>query len=65
MKIRTIALATAALAALTGCAPQAGASCNPKKDSSYLSTHSEHGKTTTTRLECKQVGIDKYQWRKV
>jgi hypothetical protein len=60
-----IAVALLVLAALAGCTPQAGDSCDPKKDSSFLSSHTENGKTTTTKLECKQVGIDKYEWRKV
>jgi hypothetical protein len=58
------ALTVACLAALTACTPHAGGSCNPKKDFSYFSTHTEHGKTTTTKLVCKQVGVNRYEWRK-
>lgn len=68
MTIRPFALAVTAvavLAASTGCKPVAGASCDPKKDSSYFSSHTEHGKSTTTQLECKRVGPDRYEWVKV
>lgn len=63
-------LAPTAIAALilitaTGCAPRAGQKCDPTKDRSYFSTHSENGKTTTVRLECRQVGYKKYEWVKV
>lgn len=59
------ALAAATLTALTGCAPRAGDKCDPSKDSSYFSSHTENGKTTTVSLECKQVGYRTYKWVKV
>jgi len=63
---RMLAVSAAALAfAAAGCTPKAGTSCDPKKDHSYFSTHTENGKTTTVSLACKQVGIDRYEWRKV
>jgi len=60
-----LAATVAALLTLTGCTPKAGRSCDPDQDSSYFSTHTENGKTTTTRLTCKQVGINRYEWVKV
>jgi len=60
-----IAVGVAATVSLTGCTPRAGGKCDPSKDSSYLSSHTENGKTVTTRLECKQVGVDRYEWVKV
>ena len=59
-----IVVALLAVAALAGCTPHAGDTCNPSKDTEYYSQHTENGKTKTVHLECKQVGIDKYQWRK-
>lgn len=67
MTTRPLALAiaaTAALLVLTGCTPQEGGKCDPKKDSSFFSSHTEDGKTKTVRLECKQTGINKYRWVK-
>lgn len=65
---KTVALPVillAATVALSGCTPQAGGKCDPSKDSSYLSSHTENGRTKTTKLECRQVGINKYRWVKV
>ena len=64
---RMLAAIAAVVLALTatGCTPKAGNSCDPKKDHSYFSTHTEKGRTTTVSLECKQTGIDRYEWRKV
>jgi len=55
-----------------GCPPEAGDSCDPSKDFSYFSSHTDNGKTTTVRLECQPVvdttgrGLpDRYEWVKV
>lgn len=62
--LAAVGLAALVLATAAGCPPRAGGSCDPKKDSSYYSTHHEGGKTTTVSLECKQVGINRYEWVK-
>jgi hypothetical protein len=67
------ALGVAATVAMAGCTPHAGDTCDPSKDFSYLSTHTQNGKTVTVRLVCKQVGVDttgrgqpdRYEWVKV
>lgn len=59
-----IALAATITLGAAGCTPQEGGKCNPKTDSEYYSTHTDNGKTKTVHLECRQVGIDKYEWRK-
>jgi len=59
---RPVALAALVLA-LAGCTPHSGDTCNPKTDSDYYSQHTDNGKTTTVHLACRQVGINKYEWR--
>lgn len=63
--IAPAALAALVVATTTGCTPRAGQECDPTKDRSYYSTHTENGKTTTVSLECRQVGYKKYEWVKV
>lgn len=62
--LRPLVLLAALTVLLTGCTPKAGQGCDPGKEKQYYSTHTENGKTTTVNLECKQVGIDRWEWRK-
>jgi hypothetical protein len=55
-----IATLAAASLLLAGCnEPQAGDTCNPKTDSSYLHTWTDKkGHARSLQLECRPVGID-------
>lgn len=63
--LAAVGLAALVLATAAACPPRAGHGCDPTKDFSYYSTHTDNGKTTTVSLECRQVGVDRYEWVKV
>lgn len=59
-RLVVLAPLVALVALLAGCTPRDGDPCDHEGD---YSTHTENGRTVS--LSCKQVGVDRYEWRKV